>query len=320
MQLLVVMDPPSRMQPEGDTTLVIIEAALARGHGVWCCLPDALGLTSEGPSQVTVTAAWPVERTSRTVPALTLGRPARRRLDEHDVVLMRKDPPFDIDYYTSTLLLDRARDTTLVVNDPTALRACNEKLAILDFPDLIAPTFVTRSIARLRELLEQLGGEMIVKPLDGAGGAGVFYVTRSDRNASVILESLSQGERKLVMAQKYLPAAREGDKRILLLDGEPIGSVLRVPRADEHRGNLHVGGAAVRAPLTARELEICAQVGSRCQAQGLVFVGLDVIGGHLTEVNVTSPTGIQEANRLEGHEGAARLEARFVDWLERKLA
>jgi glutathione synthase len=209
---------------------------------------------------------------------------------------------------------------TVVVNDSGALRSWNEKLAIFEFPELIARTFVTRSIARLRQILDLLGGEMIVKPLDGAGGTGVFLVRRDDRNATVIYETLTQNERRPVMAQQYLPAAREGDKRILLLDGEPIGAVLRVPRADEHRGNLHVGGTAVRSPLTARDREICDAVGAHCRKHGLYFVGLDVIGGHLTEVNVTSPTGAQEIDRLEGNEGAARIPARFVDWLERKLA
>jgi glutathione synthase len=249
-----------------------------------------------------------------------LGAVAREPVASFQALLMRKDPPFDIDYYTSTLLLDRCRGTTLVVNDPVALRGCNEKLSIFEFPQFIARTFVTRSIARMRELLLELGGEMIVKPLDGAGGAGVFHVRREDRNATVIMETLSLGERKLVMVQEYLPAAREGDKRILLLDGEPIGSVLRVPRADDNRGNLHVGGEAVRSPLSPREKTICDQVGARCKREGLYFVGIDVIGGMLTEVNVTSPTGMQEANRLEGHEGQDRLEARFITWLERKLA
>ncbi len=315
MRVLVVMDPPGAINPDGDTTLVLVMEALARGHEVAICEPRHLEL--DGPdvfAQVTT-----VTSARKARPAFELGATTRQGLASFQAVLMRKDPPFDIDYYTSTLLLDRARGQTLLVNDPAALRTFNEKLAILHFPTLIAPTYVARSVARLRELLEELGGEMIVKPLDGAGGSGVFYVRREDRNAPVIFETLTGGEKRAVMAQRYLPAAREGDKRIILLDGEPIGAVLRVPRADENRGNLHVGGSAVKAPLTARDREIVGLVGARCKAEGLYLVGLDVIGQQLTEVNVTSPTGVQEVNRLEGHTGAARLEARFVDWLERKV-
>ncbi len=316
MRILVVMDPPGSINPDGDTTLVIVMQALSRGHEVAICEPRHLEL--DGPDAFAQTTK--VLSAKKARPAFELGATGREALASFEAVLMRKDPPFDIDFYTATLLLDRAREQTLIINDPAALRTYNEKLAILNFPSLIAPTFVARSVTRLRELLEQLGGEMIVKPLDGAGGAGIFHVHRDDRNAGVIFETLTLGERRAVMAQRYLPAAREGDKRIILLDGEPIGAVLRVPRFDEHRGNLHVGGKAVKAPLTARDREICDEVGARCKAAGLYFVGLDVIGGQLTEVNVTSPTGVQEINRLEGHVGEARLEARFVDWLERKVA
>jgi glutathione synthase len=316
VRILVVMDPPGAINPDGDTTLVIMMEALARGHEVAVCEPRHLEL--DGGEALA--ACTQVLAARKTRPVFDLGTTTRQALGSFQAVLMRKDPPFDIDYFTATLLLDRARDKTLLVNDTAALRTYNEKLAILGFPSLIAPTFVTRSVARLREILDELGGEMIAKPLDGAGGAGVFFVRGDDRNASVILETLTVGERRAVMAQRYLPAAREGDKRIILLDGEPIGAVLRVPRADEHRGNLHVGGAAVKTQLTARDRLICDEVGAACKAAGLYLVGLDVIGEHLTEVNVTSPTGMQEINRLEAHTGGARLEARFVDWLERKAA
>ncbi len=316
MRVLVVMDPPQAIHPEGDTTLVIVMEALRRGHDVAVCEPRHLEL--DGPALVATVTRVVAARGER--PPFELGVVERVPVAGFPVVLMRKDPPFDVDYYQATLLLDRARGSSLVLNDPRALRDFNEKLAIFEFPTLIAPTFVTRSVVRLRALLDELGGEMIVKPIDGAGGTGVFFVRRDDRNAAVIFETLTHGERRLVMAQRYLAAAREGDKRILLLDGEPIGAVLRVPRADENRGNLHVGGTAVRAPLDARDRQICDEVGARCRAVGLAFVGLDVIGGHLTEVNVTSPTGVWEVNRLEGHTGDARLEARIVDWIERKAA
>jgi glutathione synthase len=175
---------------------------------------------------------------------------------------------------------------------------------------------VTRSQVRLRDFLEQQGGQMIVKPLDQCGGGGVFHVRADDRNANSILEMVSDNQRKLVMAQAYLPAVRQGDKRILLLDGEPIGCVMRVPREDETRSNLHVGGSAQATTLDARDREICATVAPRLRADGLHFVGLDVIGGMLTEVNVTSPTGVQEVDRLEGR----KLEATVIDWLERRVA
>ena len=316
MRLLVVMDPPELVNPDGDTTLVVVMEALRRGHEVAICEPKHLDLDGAH----TYATVQQVHEAARERPPFVLAAGKREALGAFQAVLMRKDPPFDVDYFTSTLLLDRAKATTLVINDPASLRTWNEKLAIFEFPGLIADTYVTRSVARMRELLGQLGGEMIVKPLDGAGGAGVFFVKKEDRNAQVIFESVSQGERKWVMAQRYLPAAREGDKRILLLDGEPIGSVLRVPRADDNRGNLHVGGSAVHAPLSPREKQICDEVGAWCKLHGLYWVGLDVIGGHLTEVNITSPTGVQEINRLEGHTGKATLEARFVDWIERRVA
>jgi glutathione synthase len=313
MRLLVVMDHPSAINPDGDTTLVFMIEALARGHEVAVCEPRHLELDG-AQLHATVTR---VVRAERTRPPFELGTIERVATKQYDAILMRKDPPFDIDFYNATLLLDRAG--TLVVNDPIALRSWNEKLAIFTFPSLIAPTFVTRSVGRLRELLVELGGQMIVKPIDGAGGTGVFLAHKDDRNCGSIFETLTRDGRALVMAQEYLPAAREGDKRILLLDGEPIGAVLRVPRGDDHRGNLHVGGTATKAALSDVDRRICDEVGAACKNAGLWFVGLDVIGGRLTEVNVTSPTGVQEINRLEGHGGKARLEARFIDWLEKKI-
>ncbi|HZS35999.1 MAG TPA: glutathione synthase [Polyangia bacterium] len=299
MRVLVVMDGPARIHPETDTTVVIIDEARRRGHAVDTCQPDALELDGD---DVLVRAG------SDGGAATSLG--------EFAAVLMRKDPPFDLDYYFATLLLERARGRTLVVNDPRGLREANEKLYIFNFPSLIAPTRVTRSLAGLKRALADFGGQMIVKPLDGCGGSGVFHVRTDDRNTNSILETVTCDGTRLVMAQRYLPEAREGDKRILLLDGEPIGAVLRVPRADETRGNLHVGGTATKTTLTPRDLEICSTLAPRLRADGLYLVGIDVIGGWLTEVNVTSPTGVQEIDRLEG----ARLEARIVDWLERRVA
>jgi glutathione synthase len=311
MSLLVVMDHPAHLHPESDTTLTFIEA-MKRRAPVWICRPTQLELDGD---QVFATAAEVTTADRNARPALAWGAEQRKPLGEFGAVFMRKDPPFDLDYYFATLLLERARGRTFLVNDPRGLREANEKLYIFHFPQLIAPTCVTRSLERLRAFLQEHGGEMVVKPLDQCGGAGVFHVRADDRNTNAILETVSDCGKKLVMAQKYLPAARQGDKRILLLDGEPLGAVLRVPRADETRGNLHVGGKAEKATLTPRDLEICKQVGARCKADGLYFVGLDVIGDWLTEVNVTSPTGVQEIDRLDG----ARLEDRVADWLTARM-
>jgi glutathione synthase len=310
MRVLVVMDDPARINPRTDTTLVIIEELRRRGHAVEVCHPSVLWLDGGAPQ----TFAFLVEDSAPGLRVADEGRACALAL--YDLVLMRKDPPFDLDYYFATLLLERCGGRPRVVNDPRGLRDANEKLYIFHFAEFLAPTRVARSTAELREFLAMQGGEMIVKPLDGCGGHGVFHVRADDRNAHSILETITDCDRKLVMAQRYLPEVRQGDKRILLLDGEPIGAVLRVPREDETRGNLHVGGVATKTTLTERERAICAALGPKLRADGLWFVGIDVIGGHLTEVNVTSPTGVQEINRLDG----VKLEAQIVDWLERTVA
>ena len=305
MKLLFVMDPPARVNPRGDTTYVIMREAQARGHEVLHC--EASDLALEGINPVANA------RAARVEPAgITLGDGSRVALGDCDAVLMRKDPPYDIEYYFATLLLERAREQTLVINNPRGLRDANEKLYALNFPEFIPPTVVTRDAARLRAYQDELGGEMIVKPLDGCGGRGVLYCGKGDRNIPSMLELLTDNGHKWVIGQKYLPEARKGDKRVLLLDGNPIGAVLRVPRDDEVRGNLHVGGKAVKTALDAREQALCAALGPKLRADGLWFVGIDVIGGQLTEVNVTSPTGVQEINALDG----VKLEAQIVDWIE----
>jgi glutathione synthase len=313
MRVLVVMDDPARLNPDTDTTLVIMEALRRRGATIDFCVAEQLTL-DRGETMALTFEVTSLDHSARPPMAWSVG--TTRALADYDAVLMRKDPPFDLDFYFATQLLERARGKTLLVNDPRGLREANEKLYIFNFPDLIAPTRVTRSIAELRRFLDDEGGQMIVKPLDGCGGMGVFHVRKDDRNTNAILETATDCGRKLVMAQHYLPEARQGDKRIILLDGEAIGAVLRVPRGDETRGNLHVGGTATRTELSPRDQEICRQVGARCKADGLYFVGLDVIGGFLTEVNVTSPTGIQEIDRLDG----VKLEDQVAGWLLEKCA
>ena len=232
-----------------------------------------------------------------------------------DAVLMRKDPPFDLDYYFATLLLERARGKTLIINDPRGLREQNEKLAVLEYPDLCPPSIVTRETTQLRSFLSEQGGEMVVKPLDASGGFGVFHVRKGDPNTGAILEQATNLGRRWTMAQKYLPEVRRGDKRILLCDGEFLCAVLRVPAPDDARGNLHVGAKPMATKLDERDNEIVRVLGPRLRERGHFFVGLDVIGGWLTEINVTSPTGILEANTLYND----AYEVKVVERLEQKI-
>jgi len=294
MKFLFVMDPLARLQIAGDTTFAIMLAAQARGHDIWFCEPRHLSLEHADA----VARAWPT--TVRRVPGdhYLLGPQSAVALKSCDAVFMRKDPPFDLDYYFATLLLERARGQTLIINDPRGLREQNEKLSVLEYPDLTPPAVVTREANRLRSFLAEQGGEMVVKPLDASGGFGVFH------------------GRRWTMAQKYLPEVRRGDKRILLVDGEFLCAVLRVPAPDDARGNLHVGAKPMATKLDERDEAIIRALGPRLRERGHFFVGLDVIGGWLTEVNVTSPTGILEANALY----SASYEVAVVERLEQKIA
>jgi glutathione synthase len=230
-------------------------------------------------------------------------------LAELDILFLRKDPPVDVAYVRATQLVELS-DGPLLLNHPRGLRAANEKLFALRFPDLTPPTLVSREISRLRAFIDAQGGDGVVKPLDGWGGQGVLRVRRSDPNLSALLEIATDGGKLPVMAQAYLPAVREGDKRIILLGGEPIGAVLRVPRPGELRANFASGGSAAPAPLTARDRDICRRLAPALEELGLWFVGIDVIGGKLTEVNVTSPTGLVEIDALSGQS----LEQRVIDF------
>ena len=222
------------------------------------------------------------------------------RSKQFDAIFMRKDPPADAPYLFATMLLSLAdRRRTFVLNEPAGLREANEKLYALNFPDAIPPTLVSQDLARLKKFMAEQGGQMIVKPLDGHGGESVFLAAADDRNLNAILEAVTRFESRPIMAQRYLAEIRDGDKRLIVLDGEPLGCTLRVPRDDENRGNIHVGGNCVKAEITARDREICAMMRPRLKRDGLYFVGLDIIGNYLTEVNVTSPTGIQEIDRLD---------------------
>jgi glutathione synthase len=313
MRLLVVMDPPERVVRWTDSTLAIVEEALARKHDVAVCTPGDLWLDGDAPWAAYHHALLPLPGAPET-PGLRVGKGSAARIEgRFDRVLVRKDPPFDLDYYFTTLLLERLRGRVRVANDPRGLREANEKLYALRFPEITPPTLVTRGMAAIADFLKRDGGEGIVKPLDRCGGAGVLHLRADDRNLHALIELVTDFGRRPVMVQRYLSEARRGDKRILLLDGEPIGALLRVPRPDETRANLHAGGQPERAELDERDREIVARIAPALREDGLGFVGIDVIGGFLTEVNVTSPTGIREIDRLEG----VRLEAKVVDWLER---
>jgi glutathione synthase len=310
-EVLFILDPPESFDPRADSTYVMITEALRRGHRPFGALLGGLSLWGdEARTRAGVLELWDDER-------IHLGPLEPRSLASFDVVVMRKDPPVDTAYLAATWILDHAK--TLVVNRPTGLRELNEKLAIARFPELTPQTFVTRSTAELHELLERLGGQMIVKPVYGFGGREILMARSGDANLASILELATAEGTRWTVAQEYLPAASEGDKRILLVDGEPVGAVLRVPAKGELRNNFHAGGTPARSGLSDSDRAICSRVGPVLWQLGQFFVGLDVIGGRLTEINVTSPTGMQEINRLEGLQGDETMQARFWTALESKL-
>jgi glutathione synthase len=306
--LAFVMDPIGTIDIDKDTTFALMLEAQRRGHRVLVVEPPDLGVLA-GEAVARARAVTLRREYGRHA---DLGEPRQIVLDaDADVVLQRKDPPVDEEYVAATQILSLCRRAR-VLNRPQGILAANEKLYACHFPELMPETLVSRSIAELREFLGKVGGEMIVKPLSGKGGEGIFHVHAQDRNLTSILEQSTGFGRRWTMAQRYLPAVREGDKRILLLDGEPLGAVLRVPSEDEVRANLHVGGQARPAELDAADRRIIERLAPSLRRDGLFFVGIDVIGGYLTEVNVTSPTGLQEMNAL----GGLRLEERVLEAVE----
>jgi glutathione synthase len=299
--------------PDKDTTFAFMLEALRRGHEVYHL--GLRGLHTNGHRAFADARRCEVARAEPHY--RFLDHEAQYPLEAFDAIFMRKDPPADAPYLYATMILslaDRAR--TFVLNEPAGLREANEKLYALNFPGAIPPTVVTYEIPRLKRFMEEQGGEMIVKPLDGHGGEGIFLAHTRDRNLNAILEAVTHFESRPIMGQRYLPEIREGDKRLIVLNGEPLGCTLRVPRDDENRGNIHVGGNCVKAEITARDREICRMLRPRLERDGLYFVGLDIIGDYLTEVNVTSPTGIQEIDRLDG----TNLEAPVIDFVEARVA
>ena len=289
------MDPIEAVDINADTTFRIGLEAEARGHRLFHYTVDRLRY-DEGR---VIARGRPVTLRRKQGDHVTFGDWAEVELTEFDVVWLRQDPPFDMAYVTSTHLLDRIAATTLVVNDPFWVRNSPEKLMVLDFPDLTPPTLIARDLEAIRAF-RQRHGDIVVKPLYGNGGAGVFHLRPDDPNLSSLVEMFSGINREPVIAQKFLPAVTLGDKRIILVDGEPIGAINRVPAKGEARSNMHVGGRAEKVGLTDREREICARLGPVLREKGLIFTGIDVIDGWLTEINVTSPTGIQELERFDG--------------------
>jgi glutathione synthase len=310
LTVAIQMDPIETINIDADSTFVLALEAQARGHVLYHYLVQDMWLRGN------------------TLQAKARRLEVRRELGRHhsfgtyetidlaavDVVLMRQDPPFDMGYITATHLLEHIHPRTLVVNDPASVRNAPEKLFVTHFPDLMPPTLITRSREAIVEFRQEYR-DIIVKPLFGNGGAGVFRLQQHDENLGSLLEMFFALSREPLMIQRYEPAVRQGDKRIILIDGEPAGAVLRVPAKGEARANLHVGGTAVKTGLTARERDICAAIGPTLREQGLIFVGIDIIGDYLTEINVTSPTGLQEINRFDG----ARLEAKIWDAIEAKV-
>jgi len=300
LKVALQMDPIGPINIDADSTFRIGLEAQARGHELFYYTPDRLSYR-EGRI---LARGWPLTLRREKGNHYTLGEETEVDLAEWDVVWLRQDPPFDMSYITNTHLLERLTPGTLVVNDPFWVRNCPEKLLVLDFPHMTPPTLIARDLATIRSFKAE-HGDIILKPLYGNGGAGVFRLDPSDRNLASLHELFTGINREPLIAQKYVPAVVKGDKRIILVDGEPVGAINRVPAEGETRSNMHVGGRPEKVGLTARDQEICAAIGPLLREKGQIFVGIDVIGDWLTEINVTSPTGIQELERFDGTNTAA---------------
>lgn len=295
LKIAFQMDPIEDVNIDGDSSFRIAEEAQARGHELFYYTPDKLAY-QEGR----VTArGWPLTVRREKGNHFTLGEEQEIDLADWDVVWLRQDPPFDMGYITSTHLLDMIHPDTLVVNDPFWVRNYPEKLLVLDFPDLTPPTTIARDLDTLRAFKDK-HGDIILKPLYGNGGAGVFRLGPDDRNMTSLHELFTGINNEPLIAQKFLPDVAAGDKRVILIDGVAVGAINRVPAKGETRSNMHVGGRPEKIAMSARDLEICERIGPLLREKGQIFVGIDVIGGNLTEINVTSPTGIMELDRFDG--------------------
>ena len=302
LRVAIQMDPIGSINIDADSTFRIAIEAQERGHELFYYTPDKLAYR-EGRI---VARGWPLELRREKGNHFTLGNETEIDLAEWDVVWLRQDPPFDMSYITNTFMLDMIHPKTLVVNDPFWVRNYPEKLLVLNFPQLTPPTLIARDLQAIRDFKHQ-HGDIILKPLYGNGGAGVFRLDPNDRNLASLHELFAGINREPLIAQKFVPDVAKGDKRIILVNGDPVGAINRIPAAGETRSNMHVGGRPEKVGLTARDIEICAAIGPTLREKGQIFVGIDVIGDWLTEINVTSPTGIQELERFDGTNTAARI-------------
>ena len=299
LKVAVQMDPVEGINIHSDTTFLMMETAQERGHALWVYTPDRISL-EEGR---VLARGRPLSLRRELGDHFTAGALEMRELSEFDVVLMRQDPPFDMAYITATHFLEKIHPQTLVVNNPAEVRNAPEKLFVTGFEGVQPPTLITSDIDDFRAR----HGDMVLKPLYGGGGSGVARLKADDPNLDALIELHTMIGREPVIAQKFLPAVAKGDKRILLVDGEPVGAINRVPADGQVRSNLRVGGRAEQVELTARDRELCAIIGPQLKARGLLFVGIDVIGDYLTEINVTSPTGAQQLKRFSGIDATAAM-------------
>ena len=319
MKFAFIIDPIDRLDPTHDTSVAMMEAVQQLGHEVWVTEADRLNvINGKAWALLQLVRLEPVQlvegRWVARSPWYELGRPILQCLEEMDAVLMRTDPPVTIPYLYATYILDYIDPAkTSVINSPKGLRTANEKMYALRFTGAIPETIVSADKRVIRQFLERKG-KAVLKPLGGKAGEGILMLDTGDRNFNSLIELSTQQGKVPVMVQVFLPAAKDGDKRIILLNGEPIGAVNRIPTGEEFRGNMAVGGRVAKTEITAREREICTQLAPVLQRDGLYFVGLDVIGGYLTEVNVTSPTGIREVDRLDG----VRLGKTVIEWVVRQ--
>ena len=319
MKFAFIIDPIARLDPAHDTSVALMEAAQVLGHEVWITQANSLGV-SDGKASALL---QPVQLTPVTLVDglwvavnswFEVGQPERRLLEEMDAVFMRTDPPVTVPYLYATYLLDYVDPAkTLVINAPQGIRAANEKMYALQFTQAIPETIVSQDKQVIRDFLERKGAA-IIKPLGGKAGEGILFLDPSDRNFNSLVEISTFQAQVPVMVQTYLPEAKLGDKRIILLNGEPIGAVNRIPTGKEFRGNMAVGGRVAQTDISDRERDICTQLAPTLRRDGLLFVGIDIIGGYLTEVNVTSPTGIREIDRLDN----LRLGQQVVEWIVKK--
>ena len=307
LKVAIQMDHVSTIDIEGDSTFVLGMEAQKRGYEVWHYTPPDLMFRD----RKVLARVQPMTLRREKGNHFSLGTSQLVDLSTFDVVLLRQDPPFDMSYITTTHLLEHVHPKTLVVNDPASVRNAPEKLYVTHFDNVMPPTLISADPRALREFRDE-HKDIILKPLFGNGGAGVFRVQPGDENFASLLEMFSQRSREPLIAQRYLPEVRKGDKRIILIDGKAVGAIDRVPAQGEARSNMHVGGVAVKAGLTKRDLEICEIIGPELARLGMIFVGIDVIGVYLTEINVTSPTGLQQINRFDG----VCLEAQIWDRIE----